>query len=276
MKIIDLSARSTADQPGVVSQIIGRLNQSLATEQARAEQAVIQRLERVLDKRFILLQNLVIGHPSEPPVLLIVGPGGLWLAHASPLRGLFQVYEGQWEAMERGKTYRPAKPDLVERLQSAARLLAQELAALETELPQLETALLFSSAGAHVNAVRPAVRVVLTDAIDRYAAGLLQAPPVLDPARINQVVELLVQARVKSREQVVEAAFADLDGRALGQPGTAEPSRLAQLSRQEPQVIRQIAKKADFNRRQWVWLAVLLVVNIIILVAGILIALLTS
>ena len=46
----------------------------------------------------------------------------------------------------------------------------------------------------------------------------------------------------------------------------AEPSKLSLMAREEPALVRRIAQRFPFTRRQWIMLGVLLVVNIVILV----------
>jgi hypothetical protein len=45
------------------------------------------------------------------------------------------------------------------------------------------------------------------------------------------------------------------------------PSRLATLSREEPEIVRRVSRHVPFTRQQWVLLALLLVLTMVILLA---------
>jgi hypothetical protein len=138
-------------------------------------------------------------------------------------------------------------------------------------VPPPESAILFLDAGAHVDMQHPAVRIVQTDSLERFAAGLLKPDVYIDPEKLRRVVDGLTNP-ASEPEMPGQAAFADLDARDLPPAEPGLPSRLPQVSSQEPEFIQRIAKKTAFTRRQWILLAGLLVVNIMILIVVILVA----
>ncbi len=278
MKVIDLAAKTQENEkPGPLAGMVERVRQTFASKETRAEDTAVNRLSRVLDNRFTLLRNLVLeGAPADLPILFVAGPPGLWILHASALRGVFRANEDQWESLAHGKDFRPAKPNLVEQLQVAAQAMATRLENLGMTLPPLDTALLFVDPGAHVDTQRPAVRVVQADALERFATQLLKADIILDADRLRRLVDGLTKPQWSATETAAsEAAFAELEGRLPGQPNSGQPSRLSQLGSEEPEILQRIGKRTAFSRRQWVWIAILLVVNFIILTAAILFAVAT-
>jgi hypothetical protein len=291
MKIIDLSEKPSAS--GLAS-ALGKARLSLSGPEAKAQEAAIQRLTRVLDNRFTLLRSLPYFPPKSLPVSVLVGPAGVWLLYASPLRGLFRAAETSWESDNGAAVYRPLQPNLIEELQRLLPILgavlqdvlpppdtnairdAEVLVNLPTTptAPSLEAALFFTDPGAHIDSQRPAVRIVPADAIDRFAAHLAKSIPVLENSQVRLIIERLQNP---SGEEVSsgEIAFSHLDGAALPQ-APRSPSRLDQASQEQPDVIRRIDQRTRFTPRQWLIVGGLIALNIIIILIAILIALLTS
>lgn len=273
MKIIDLSAKKTGEKSGrAASELFGKISHSFSSKEEQAQDNAIQRLGRFLDDRYTVLRKLLPATPGAPEVFLIVGPGGLWVIHASALRGLFRAVGNQWEIMDSsGKNYRPARPNLIEQVLTARGAVAERVARLDATLAAPETAIFLMDAGAHIDLQHPAVRIVQIDALERFAAGLLRPDAYIDPDKLRRTVDGLAQPPSQAGADDL-AGFADLDARSLPPAAPGQPSRLAQLSSQEPQFVQRIAKRTPFTRRQWIWLGVLLAANIIILIIVILVA----
>jgi len=279
MKVIDMAAKTQEDEkPGALAGILERLRQSFSSKEMRSQEAAAKRLGRVLDNRFTLVRNLALeGAPVDFPILFVAGPPGLWVLHASALRGLFRANEGQWESMiGRGKNFRPVRPNLIEQIQTAAQAMTAKLESLGMNVSAPETALLFVDPGAHIDTQRPAVRVVQADALERFATQMLKADIILDADHLRHLVDGLTKSQWAATEMASsEAAFADLEGRVLAQPNASQPSRLSQIGSEEPKIFQRIGQQTAFSRRQWIWIAILLVVNFVILTAAILFAVAT-
>ncbi len=273
MKTIDLSAKKAGEKSGrAANELLSKIGQSFSNPESRAQENAIQRLGRVLDDRYTLLRKLLPTAAGAPEVFLIIGPGGLWVIHASALRGLFRAVGDQWEVMDSsGKNYRPARPNLIEQVLTARQALAARIDSLGVGLAAPEVAIFLMDAGAHIDLQRPTVRIVQIDALERFAAGLLRPDAYIDPDKLRRVVDGLVHPPAPTGPDDL-AGFADLEGRNLPPAAPGQPSRLAQLSSQEPQFVQRIAKRTAFTRRQWIWLGVLLAVNIIVLIIVILVA----
>jgi hypothetical protein len=262
MKIIDVTAKNQGEkQAGALSGVVDQVRQSFSSKEMRTQESAIQRLGRILDNRYTVLRNLILPTTGTPDVFLIVGPAGLWVIHASALRGLFRAVGDQWEVMDSsGKNYRPARPNLIQQVLTARDAVAGQVNQLGIALTAPEAAILFVDAGAHVDMQHPAVKVVQTDAVERFAAGLLKPDAYIDPEKLRQVVDGLTTP-VSHVENESKPGFSDLEARSL-----------PQVSSQEPEFIQRIAKKTAFTRRQWILLGGLLVANIIILMVVILVA----
>ena len=56
---------------------------------------------------------------------------------------------------------------------------------------QVQTALVFVSAHMFVESIRPAVRVILSDAVEKFVVSFAQNQPVLDPDGVRRAADLL-------------------------------------------------------------------------------------
>jgi hypothetical protein len=279
MKIINLAAEADASQkPRALPGFLDKLNLSQGDKEKRALETVVQRLSNLLDNRFTLLRNLPVGGQANPYLMTLVGPPGVLVLLVIAARGEFRVTEGNWETLESGgKDYKPARANLVGAALAAAGNLEQQLTGLEPNLPAPEAALLFTDPGAHVNTVRPKVRAIPSDGLDRFAVNLTKAREALGPELLRQVVDRLTRQVIDSKAPVADdAAWAHLEGRSLGEAEPQTPSWLSTVGSQEPEVVKKIAKNANFTRRQWLILAGLLAVTILILLSGILFAIIAG
>ncbi len=271
MKIINLAAKSSVDEaPSSLSNAIGKARLAVGGADVKAQEAVIERMGRILDNRFTLLRHWP-GFPADAlPGVVLVGPGGVWVLHISPVRGVFRAEGPRWEGDNGRGEYKPARPNLIEAAQRLQTAAADALAGLE-DAPAPEAAVLLVQAGAHVDSRRPAVRVVPADGIDRFFAAQLKVQPPLGGDMLSRILERL-QNPSGEEPTISEVAFAHLDGRLPEQPARP-PSRLEQVGSQPPAVIRRIDRRTNFTPRQWIIVGVLLAVNIIVVVIIILVSL---
>jgi hypothetical protein len=90
-----------------------------------------------------------------------------------------------------------------------ARALQKYLQFQKIENPgQIEPVLISADPGAHIESMRPAARVVQSDAIKQFAASLSQARPMLRPEQVYEIAERIVNPLPpKSPEMEAEAAI---------------------------------------------------------------------
>lgn len=206
----------------------------------QAQKMVVQLLDRVLARGFILLRNCTLPGSEITMPLILVGPPGITVAYVTHLQGTYLAKGDSWRVM-RGNTFQPAAVNLLTRVEGFARALKVflERQGAKRAIP-IETVLLGANPGLYVDSQRSTVRVVMSDALERWATGLLQAPPVLQPEHVEQVAERISNPRLTRNRAVSdgEAPPQQTDvskGEALGSD--------AQLSR--AQVIFHAAEKAE-------------------------------
>lgn len=274
MKIIDYQAPEEGDEkPGA----LGRLKQGLGSLQsrpeARAQEAAIQTLKKVLDNRFYLLRNLTLPELEPPALLLLVGPPGIWLIQTSPIKGVYRAMEDRWEEMDnQTQKFRPARVNLPAQTAATAQAATAALHNRGVAVPSIEPVIFFTQPGAHIEATRPPCRLVQSDAIVRFAAGLLQSRIVFAPEDIQVIIEAFKSPVLGPEAIQPQPELGGLDeSEKPAQASQAKKEILATqlsaaLDTDEPEIIKRLGRKAAFSRRQWLILGALLVVNILVFI----------
>lgn len=275
MRVINLStsllADSRLDFSGMLSKII---KSDDPKSDPAAEKAIIETLQRLLDNQYVILQSVPLDDPEEPIPLVLVGPPGVRMIYARSVKGVFRAKEDAWEEMDdRTQRFKIARPNLLTRSQSMGETVEAYLAARNFDMAAVEAVLVFTDPGIHVDTVRPIVRVVQADALDRFGAGLVQSQAILDKETIQRIVNVLGGEQLAAREAAKTAAemqdafsFQDLPQKKV---------------RNSPEVVYEsgevpFLKRIPFTQRQLTVLGLMVLVNIIILSAFVFLILLTS
>lgn len=279
MKVIDGSVVAGKNgKGGVLGKARDRLNRTLSQTETPAQDAAIAVLKKLLDNQFMLLRNVTLEGPDVPIPLILVGPPGVRVIYASNTKGVFRARDDVWEQLQdRTQQWTPGRPNLMARTTLMARAVNTYLERRDFPVPEIEPVLFFANPGVHVDASRPAVRIVLADALDRFAGGLVQSPDVLDSRAVQKVVDLLLPKQAEE-DQPVEAnevrdafSFQDQEARPAPRP---EPKKIEQKPR--PNAASKVVSKINFSRRQWMLLGFMLVFNILVLIAFVLVILFTA
>ena len=273
MKVIDCAR---GQQPAGLSDRLGsfRLTRGVPDDIA-AQDYVISVLQKGLDNRFVLLRNVTLDEHLETIPLILIGPPGLTVIHPSTLRGLFRAKGDEWDQMdERRESYRPANPNLIVQTQQFAQAVKAWIQSQPTrQTPPIDSAIIFTDQGIHIEMARPSVRIVMIDGIERFVSGLLQGMPELSKEEIQSLSASLSRfdeqaaSQTSQPEQDVFSLREDLSSR----PST--PSITDRLPRGEKAV--STLNKIPLTNRQWLVLGCLGAINIAILIALVLYILFT-
>lgn len=274
MRIIDPTDQGKAGRKAnFIDQARSRLGPSRSNNEARAEEFVIAALQKGLDHKYVILRNTTLQGPDIPIPLILVGPLGVWVIYASPLKGLFRAKEDSWEELDdRTQRFTISRPNLVTRTQLMARALKAYLAEHEVPVQEVEPVLFFSDPGIHIDASRPVVRIVLADALDRFAAGLTQGWPSLDSPGVQKIVRVLAGDQPYAGE--ARPVGDDQDAFSFRDLPIEKPvqKKKAMVDQSEPVVLKRI----PFSSRQWMFLGIMILVNIFILASFVIFILMTS
>lgn len=284
MKIIDHS--TYVDEQGNISfsdRVRGTLKNGLSWyPEMQSQRTVIAHLARVLDNKFTLLRNIFLPEIGVQIPMVLVGPPGVRVLLSSPLRGIFRAKEETWLVHDSKGGFKQANPNLISRVLLLSRAVDTYLKQRGFGLPEIESVVVLSNPGIHVDTVRPAARVILLDAIERFAATLLQAPIVLNGEDIKNISFMMSHpgesiadpelAGTIEQEDLVDLYEFD-EFLEKQTPSVIEPTRIVQTADRATDALTRLSRTVSFDRRQWLILGAMIVLNVIIIIAFILIVL---
>ncbi len=275
MKVIDNpNFSSKTSPPGKLDEMLGSLRLGRTWSQdMEAQEGVIVALDKALDDRYIMVRNVTLEGLEIPIPLILVGPPGIRVIYPSAGKGVFRAKGDVWEQMEeRHQNYRTANPNLLTRTELMSQAVAAFLSSREPLAIEIQPVLFFSDPGTHVDAVRPSVRIVLIDGLERFIAGMVQSRVMMEKELIDKVVALFMKSMGITERDLSPYPERDAFSFADEQDATQD-SIMDHLPRGERLVTT--LNKIPFSGRQWFVLGCMIVVNIVILVAFVLLVLLT-
>ena len=160
---------------------------------------IIIQLDRVLEKGFVLIRNFTLPGSEIVEPIILMGQGGVYVIYVTHLRGFYQAKGDQWNIIGNAGRPQPAKTNLMSRVPRLARALERYLQVhgIALQVP-IEPVLIAADPGMHIDSMRPAVRVVQSDAVKQFAASLLQMQPILKAEYIHDLADRIVTPRPKS------------------------------------------------------------------------------
>jgi hypothetical protein len=177
-----------------------------------AQQKVIARLNKAIEKGYTLFRNQKLGTSEIIIPLIIIGASGIYVLEATPLKGFYRARGDEWGTITNGR-FQPADINILSRTVQMAKVLQVffERQGVKLAAP-IEPVLLAVDPGMHIESVRPAVRVVMSDAIDRFAASLLAGRPLYNSPTVNDLVEhilnpLSIRQQSQPAPEPVDTAF---------------------------------------------------------------------
>lgn len=266
MKIIDQAKEKGARKASAVFSKVFRKGVSKAQAVAKESLGII------LNDKFYLICNTVFRGLDVPIPLILAGPTGLWVINPSDTKGVFRAKETVWEELNsRSGNYHLAQHNPINLTTMMARAVNKHLTRQGIALPNIMPVLFFVEPGVHVEATRPAVRIVLVDAIDRFASGVAQSEVVLEEEDVKKI--LLALGTSATGESLGSLVAEPRDAFSFQDRKTSARTQRRPINVDIPLGEPEIAKKVPFKPRQWVILGILLLVNIIIIVALVLLVL---
>ena len=283
MKVYDKTPLQ--DQQGninIIARIQGTLKYGMNWfAELEAQKSVIAQLDRLLDKGFVLIRNFTLPGSDIIIPLILIGPGSLSVILVTPVKGHFEAKGTEWNTVTNGVSA-PAGRNLIDLLSKLTRAFQRYLQLNNINIPmQAEPVLIASDPGANVESVRPAVRVVRSDAIKQFANTLNQSSPVLRSEQVIVSADLILEPHPKSTEKPPEPEIPVEPPMSRAQAifkasETAEPvaARPAQQPRPKPEIQEQPAQPAKkkapaISRGQVFLLAALGLVECCILAGGV-------
>ncbi len=188
------------DEEGIISfenRVRGTLQNGLGWySDMQAQDDLYIRMGKTLGNEHILHCNVVIpGTTLEIPVILL-SPQGVRVLLPSGIKGVFRAKGEEWLKFSGGgKRFSKARPNLQAKVQHMADTLLTYLRDRGFQLPEIEAVLVFTNPRTHVDTAKPAVRIVLADAIDHFSSNIQQYQPIMDLDDIREISDSLEHPR---------------------------------------------------------------------------------
>jgi len=161
-------------------------------KEIEAQKTVMVVLEKVLDRNYTLLRNVIPAGLEARIPFILVGPTGVFVIYATPLVGMFRAKGDQWGTIS-GSAFRPESPNLMTRTERMARAVQVFLQRQGfSELTEVEAVLVGADPAFNVDSLRPIVRIVMRDALERFAVSVTQARVVFSPEVTRQIVNRIL------------------------------------------------------------------------------------
>jgi hypothetical protein len=280
MNVIDRS--EFRDEEGVISlesRVRGTLSHGLSWYgEMQAQEFVSERLDKTLDRAHTLLRNVVIPGTTVSVSMILLSPQGIRVLEPSSIKGVFRAKGEEWLKFDgRGRRFKRVRPNLQAQTLDLAQLVHRYLQKYlesqgylegqEYNLPEVEAVLVFANPRTHVDTARPRIRIVQADAIDHFAANLLEFQPIMDQEDIDILTEAFIEPKFPKRE--TEAEVDEEQGPSVAPYEFVEEGDFF-TSEAEPvglpvQAVNRLSS-LPFSRSQWILLAVIVFFEIIILI----------
>jgi len=175
--------------------------------EVEAQKKVLPALDSLLDKSYVLLRNITPPGLEASIPFILVGPTGIYVIYVTHLTGMYRAKGDQWGTIS-GSSFKPLKPNLLTRTERMARAIQVFLQRNKyADLTMVEAVLLCADPGAHVDSLRPIVRVVMRDALERFAVSISQAHVSLSPEAVHDIANrLATPAKPAGTQRPGEAA----------------------------------------------------------------------
>jgi len=231
-------------------------------KEMKSQEVVSNAFEKVLGSNYTLLRNVTLIEEKITFPMILVGPQGVMVIYNSPVAGVYQAKGEGWAIMDtRAKKFKPVKPNLVTRTALLAKQLQSFLAEAGYSV-EVGNVLALTNPGSHVETQRSIVRVILIDALERFASRYMQEDQILSKEDMYQIAEILNQATIPQEDESL--------------PEESEPRQINQVESQITQTLTSIQSKLNFSRRQWILLGAFAIADVLVLIIFVLFILFTA
>ena len=176
--------------------------------------SVLPLFEKSLDRKYTLLRNITLPGLDACIPIILVGPAGIYVCVVTDKAGMYRAKGDQWGIIS-GEIFKPDKINLVTRTEQFARAVQVYLQNQgRFDIPGVEPVLLCTNPSIHVDSIRPIVRIVLRDALERFIISISEISPVIGQDIVIKVVDFItnpVSTQFPSPIPAVEMVPGDLE-----------------------------------------------------------------
>jgi hypothetical protein len=238
----------------------------------KGEQLLIAQMERVLSNKYFLIKNASIEGVNRPYPFILVGATGIYLLNFSTQKGIYRAKDDTWSEMKgRNRQFEPVQPNLIKETLELSNRLEDYLSTNLERTPAIHPVLIVLNPGTHVDSIRPAVRIIMMDGLERFLSRLSMETLQMTNEEVHIIYKMITEPSKPQTE-------------GEGEDNQVEKSRLELQALKpvlaiEPAVtknINTISNKLNFSTRQWVFLSVIAIANILLLITFLIIILLST
>lgn len=211
MKIIDKTPLLNENgELGMLQRVQGMLKFGFNwPNELEAQKAIITFFDRQLEKGYTLIRNIPLGASGIVVPMILLGPTGIFVIHVTYLRGRYEARANTWNE-ESGDSYKPASVNLVQQTARMAKAVKAFIERQGVKVPiDVEPVLIAGNPGLHIEAVRPAIRVMMIDGIKSFVSGLATGQPVLRTEAVHEFTERIVNPRSPKKETMASRAASE-------------------------------------------------------------------
>ena len=197
MKIIDKTPLlNEKGELGMVQRVQGMLKFGFNwPTELEAQKAIITFFDRQLEKGYTLIRNMALGASGIVVPIILLGPTGIYVIHVTYLRGRYEARGNAWNE-ESGDGYKPADINLIQHTSRMANAVKAFIERQGVKLPvPIEPVLISANPGLHIEAVKPAIKVMMIDGIKSFVTGLSTGAHVLRVEAVHEFTERIVNPR---------------------------------------------------------------------------------
>jgi len=209
MKIIDKTPfRTESGEIDIMGRIKGTLSHGLSWyDHVQAQSGAIAIMGKVLGDKYTLLRNVTLVDTDIELPLVLIGPQGMFLINVTHERGVYRAKDDEWGTM-RGEQFVPAAVNQVKRAVQLSRVMQVYLERAGVKDLLIEPVLMSADPGMHIESTRPAVRVIMSDALERFAISINQGRTVLGFDVIDRIIKIILNGPKKKDEPIPEPRLA--------------------------------------------------------------------
>jgi hypothetical protein len=172
-------------------------------DDVQAQDAAAAVLGRQLDRTYTLLVNAPLPGTDVLLPMVLVGPPGVFLIYITNERGVFQARGEEWGTLS-GERFVPDKVNLLTRTVRMSQALGKFLLSQGFDIP-MEPVLLAVNPGMHIDSMRPVIRVMLSDGLERFAISLAQGKRILIPEIVAAISDRILNPRAPRKPAAAAA-----------------------------------------------------------------------
>jgi hypothetical protein len=210
---------------------------SIWIKEIEAQKQIIPVLGKILDKNFTLLRNVFIPTLNARFPFILIGPPGVFVMYVSPLTGMYRAKGDQWGTIS-GNSFKNETPNLLTRTERMARAIQIFLQRQGySAMTSVDAILLCSDPSILVDTIRPIIRVILRDALERFAISLMQARVVLDLESVLDITSHFVNPRKTAASQPAGGSLStSTEAPTVETPSTLDAEVIAAGQSEDPYV----------------------------------------